>query len=92
MSLFAVVSNDVVLTIGPFAQVTALADEQRKRGTQVIVRRTKPQDHAVTPADWAVRVFAAGMSDLLHCLDQDDAQATLREVRANGMRAQIVRV
>ena len=92
MSVFAVVSNDVVLTVGPYAEVHALATEQAKRGNRVALRQATPAEKGLDTRGWAVRVYAAGVSDLLHCLDQDDAQVTLREVRANGIRAQIVRV
>lgn len=91
MSLFEVVSNDVVLTTVPFAQATALANEQRKQGTQVIVRRARAKLHVQPARGWAVQLFAAGKTDVLHCLDEEDAQATLRAVRSNGIRARVVR-
>ncbi len=91
MSLFEVVSNDVVLTTGPFAQATALANEQRKQGTQVIVRRARSKLRMQPARGWAVQLFAGGATDVLHCLDEEDAKITLAALRAHGIRARVVR-
>ncbi len=92
MSLFTVVADNVVLSVVPFPEAAALANEQRQRGCRVAIHRATPQEQAAVARGWAVRVYAAGTSDVLHCLDQDDAQETLRQVRAFGLRAEIVRV
>ena len=92
MSVFAVVSNDVVLTVGPYAEVHALATEQAKRGNRVALRRATPAEKGLDTRGWAVRVSAANVSDLLRCLDGDDARSVLREIRGNGVSAEIVRV
>ena len=92
MSLFTVVSDNVVLNVVPFPEATALADEQRRRGCRVAVHRATRAEQAAASSGWAVQVHAAGQSDLLRCLDYDDATTTLREVRRNGLRAEIVRV
>lgn len=92
MSLFALVSNDAVLKVGSFAELHGLASEQAKRGGRVWLRRAVPDEKAGDTRGWAVRISAAGMSDLLHCLDEEDAQTTLRAMRAHSIRARIVRV
>ena len=92
MSLFTVLSNNVVLTVAPFAEASALANEQRRRGCRVRVHRATPAEQAVVSRGWAVRLYAAGQSDVLRCLDYEDALTTLREVRAGGLRAEVVRL
>ena len=91
MSLFEVVSNDVVLTTVPFAQATALANEQRKQGTQVIVRRARARLRVQPARGWAVQLSGSGKIDVLQCLDEEDAKITLAALRAHGIRARIVR-
>ena len=90
MSLFTVVSNDVVLTVGPYAQVHTLASEQARHGNRVTLRRASPDEHGV--GHWVVHVYGAGKRDVLHCLDEDDARKTLRELPALGLRAEIARI
>jgi len=98
---FTVVSDGTILSIGPFQKVSALAVRERRQGHEVSVRRATPAEltrlssRPLSPprgVGWAVKVKMAGRSDLLHCLDAEDAQQALREVRANGVRAEIVRV
>ena len=90
MSLFTLLSNDAVLRVGPFAEITALAGAQRKTGRQVRVRRATADEQA--SRGWAVRLFAAGTSDLLRCLDEDDATTTLAQVQAAGLRAEVIHI
>lgn len=90
MALFEVVSSDGVLSVGPFGSMTALAREQGQRGVQVTVRRAAAPPTAPATRGWAVRICVAGTTDVLHCLDQEDALATLHAVQALGLRATIV--
>lgn len=90
MSLFSVVADNVVVSVVPFSEATAVAAEQRQRGCRVAVHRARPEEQRA--GTWAVRLYAADTSDILHCLDYDDALATLREVHRGGVRAEIVRI
>lgn len=89
MSLFALVSNDVVLAVGPYAQVHPLASEQARQGNQVTLHRVSPNETGTGCCSWVVQIRAAGITDVLHCLDEDDAQETLRQVRELGLHAEV---
>ena len=97
MSSFSVVSDGVVVSVGLFEVVSALAAKERIGGRKVSVRRSTPAEVAsmAQQADnrgWAVEVEMANRRDFLLCLDGEDAHSVLREVRGNGVNAQIVRV
>jgi len=91
MSDFVLIANGVVLTVGPYARLTAAAREQAQRGQQVTLRRATPADKRSAARTWAVEVSAADQTDVLACQDEADARTTLAAVMANGIRARIVR-
>ncbi len=90
MSLFAAVSRDRVLRVGPFDEIAALARQASAAGDPIRVRPAKRSEQL--PRGWAVQVSAAGITDLLQCLDEADARTTLDAVRAHGVRAEVVRL
>ncbi len=101
MAQFTMVSDGRILSIGSFEDVTSLATQERAAGHRVCVHRTRPADLASLPQGrtpsfdtrgFAVRLRQAGRTDLLHCLDAEDAQAVLEEIRSRGVQAKIVRV
>lgn len=90
MSLFAAVSREHVLRVGPFDEIAALARQASASGDPVRVRPARRSEQL--PHGWAVQVSAAGTTDLLQCQDEADARATLAAVRAHGIRAEVVRL
>jgi hypothetical protein len=90
MSVYAAVSNGTVLRIGPFAEVTQLARQERSRA--ITVRRATQREESAADTGWAVEVACAGTTDVLRCLDEADARTTAAAVRANGVQARVVRV
>ena len=93
MSLFTLVSNGTPVSSGRFDEIAKMAAEERQSGHRVKIHRTTPAERtSLSRSRWAVRVYAAGQSDVLQCQDHDDAVTTLRKVRSEGVRASIVRV
>lgn len=96
MSLFTMVSDGVVARVSSFEDIVKLAADARLSGHRVSVHRSTPAELALISLQatrgWAVALSMGGRSDVLRCMDEEEARALLPDIRAYGVTANIVRL